>query len=91
MSCFSRYTSKNSLTGNDTSVYAIVLQWPNTDLVLGAPSPTETTKVNLLGYPDAEITWSEAKGGMILHIPVIPFNKMPCQWAWVFKITGLKS
>ncbi|KAK7493258.1 hypothetical protein BaRGS_00015384 [Batillaria attramentaria] len=83
------YTSKKNSTGA-VSVYAIALKWPSTDaLLLGSPEPTPQTTVTLLGYPQP-IQWSKgALGGLSLHLPVIPYNKMPCQWAWVFRLNNL--
>ena len=87
----SRYTSKKSATGTD--VYAIVLKWPTgEDLVLGAPEPDHhNTAVTLLGYP-GEFGFKPGQySGMVVKIPPIPFNKMPCKWGWVFKLVGLKN
>ncbi|KAL5021237.1 hypothetical protein ScPMuIL_000392 [Solemya velum] len=45
------YTAKNSTSG--TSVYAILLKWPETFLTLGSPITSSATTVNLLGYPES--------------------------------------
>ena len=74
------------------AVYAFVFNWPNPGpFFLAAPQPTKKTEVRLLGYPDP-IGWKEppvATPGIYLEIPVIPFNKQPCDNAWVFKMEGL--
>ncbi|XP_041364484.1 alpha-L-fucosidase-like [Gigantopelta aegis] len=85
------YTSKKSATGTD--VYAIVLSWPTGEnLVLGSPEPdNQHTTVSLLGYT-GEFGFKPGQySGMVIKIPPIPFNKMPCQWGWVFKLQGLKN
>ncbi|XP_020615968.1 alpha-L-fucosidase-like isoform X2 [Orbicella faveolata] len=78
------YTSKPGVT------YAIVLDWPKTDtLTLGVPIPTEATVITLLGLPDVKFPWkqiSEYKG-VIIAIPPLPVSDLPCQWAWVFRMT----
>jgi len=87
---FSRYTSKKSAEGG-LSVYAILLQWPDPgDFYLSAPTPTPDTRVSLLGY-QGQVTWSKTPKprGLNVNIPIIPFNKMPCQYAWVFKFENL--
>lgn len=85
-----RYTAKKSPAGG-LDVYAIVLSWPNPgDFLLAAPTPTDQTKVFLLGYT-APITWARTQTtqGIKLTIPAIPFNQMPCKYAWVFKMENL--
>jgi len=81
-----RYTSKQSSSG--ISVYAIALAWPKDgQLILGAVSSTPQTTVSMLGY-EVSLKWSSrgAAGGIVVSVPAIPENKMPCQWAWVFKL-----
>ena len=83
----------NNASGS-TVVYAIMLFWPeNNTLVLGAPTATATTKVTWLGYNDGEQmkTSHNINGGIRILIPYLPFNKMPCQWAWVFKLENLAT
>ncbi|CAH1802901.1 unnamed protein product [Owenia fusiformis] len=84
------YTSKPD-QGGTINVYAIVLNWPKTNtLILGAPLSTSSTKVSLLGYA-GYFSYVPLSQGIRIDIPSIPFNQMPCQWAWVFKIKYLKN
>lgn len=86
-----RYTSKKSSTG--ISVYAISLAWPKDgQLILGAVGSTPQTTVTMLGY-EATLKWDSRgpSGGIVVHVPAIPDNKMPCHWAWVFKLDHIKS
>lgn len=72
------------------SVFAIVLDWPEgSTLDLGVVAPTPSTVVSLLGYPGTFKWTKRPEGGISISIPPIPFNKMPCDWAWVFKFEGL--
>ena len=67
--------------------------WPETGILrLGAPEPSkDTTTVQLLGY-EGHFSWAPgSQGGMDIILPAIPFYKMPCQWAWVMKLQGLKN
>ena len=86
-----RYTSHKSNT-NGTNVYGIILSWPqDSTLTLGAPVTTSQTTVTMLGY-DGTFKWqAHPGGGIVLTIPPIPANKMPCKWAWTFKINNLKN
>jgi len=85
----SRYTSKSSSSG--VNVYAIALAWPKGgQLVLGAVSSTPQTVVTMLGYR-ANLKWSRRgpSGGIVVSVPAIHENEMPCDWAWVFKLENL--
>ncbi|XP_060572931.1 alpha-L-fucosidase-like isoform X1 [Ruditapes philippinarum] len=86
------YTAKKPAAGG-MNVYALVLKWPSPgDFYLASPTIGTNTKVTLLGYDDP-IACRKAPGtknnGIILTIPAIPFNKMPCDYAWVFKMENL--
>jgi alpha-L-fucosidase len=77
---------------DSVDVFAISLLWPQKgQLLLAAPVPASSTVVTLMGHPDP-LSWKpNPQGpGMLITIPVIPFNKMPCEWGWVFKLSGLK-
>ena len=75
-----------------SAVYAIVLEWPENDLLnLGSPKPGRGTQVTWLGYRDP-IEWKTTTGGGIsLVLPKVSMKKIPCQYAWVFKLTGLQN
>jgi alpha-L-fucosidase len=78
------YTSK----GDD--VYAICLAWPGSKLKLDHPVATQRTQVTMLGYSPA-VSWKSADTGLVIDVPPISFNELPCRNAWVFKLTGLKT
>ncbi|ELT88295.1 hypothetical protein CAPTEDRAFT_91196, partial [Capitella teleta] len=84
------YTSQKS--GSETTVYAMLLKWPEADVLhLGAATPSPHTTVSLLGYHGNNFKWAKSSTGMQVQIPAIPFNKMPCDAAWVLKLTALSS
>ena len=85
---FFRYTRKKADTG--TVVYAITLTWPSAnELYLGAPTTSASTQVTMLGYK-GNVEWKSGKtGGLTITVPVIPINKMPCDYAWVFELSNL--
>ena len=73
-------------------MYAIVLEWPDTDeLTLAAPMSSNYTQVTMLGY-EGKFVWKPAsdKGGIIVNFPAIPVNKLPSKWAWVLKLENIK-
>jgi Alpha-L-fucosidase C-terminal domain len=83
-----RYTAKKSVSG--TTVYAITLVWPrNNKLTLAAAVATPQTTVSMLGY-QGTLNWkSRPTGGIVVLIPPIPSDQLPCQWAWVFRLEYL--
>ncbi|XP_052223783.1 alpha-L-fucosidase-like [Dreissena polymorpha] len=87
------YTSKKNSQGS-LDVFAILLQWPDPGkFYLGSPTATQNTTITLLGY-DTPIKWTasaEYAQGITVMIPAIPFNKMPCNYAWVLKLQNLAA
>jgi alpha-L-fucosidase len=83
------YTSK--LSGKSPIVYAITLSWPlGGVLTLGSATPTAQTSVTMLGYKGRNIKWvPRPEGGMDILMPILSDNKMPCQWAWTFKLANV--
>ena len=81
-----RYTTKKGFLN---IVYALVLKWPEGQLRLGAPVPSSSTVVTLLGYAQP-FTWSASgTGGMVINIPPLSLTEIPCLWAWVFQLTDV--
>ena len=84
---YPRYTTTKD---NPQTVYALVLKWPSSQLVLGAPVPSAGTTVTLLGYKGPQFQWSAGgAGGMVITVPMLSVNDVPCLWAWVFKLTAV--
>ncbi|XP_078609564.1 alpha-L-fucosidase isoform X1 [Branchiostoma floridae x Branchiostoma japonicum] len=79
------YTSKND------SVYAIVLDWPKSgQLTLGVPRTSPTTTVTMLGWA-TPLKWAAVSGGGItVQMPTASPTQLPCQWAWVIRMKGVK-
>lgn len=81
------YTSQ--ISGDDVTVYAILLFWPDDNTVtLGAPVPSSTTVISMLGY-SGNFDWKPYSGGIQVTIPPISIIKLPCNDAWVLKLEGL--
>jgi alpha-L-fucosidase len=49
-------------------------------------SPKEGSVITILGTGD-KINWTKKDNGFVLNIPKEIRNKIPCNYAWVFKIT----
>lgn len=85
-----RYTSlKISM---EQMLYAIFLDWPTNKTVhLGVPKTAEWTTVYLVGREDlgpVNFTTLHPQG-VVLEVPQIPTQELPCQWAWTFVFQGV--
>ncbi|CAF0776283.1 unnamed protein product [Didymodactylos carnosus] len=77
-----------------TFVYALALKWPvDSQLVLGAPTPSSSTKVYLLGYDDTPLNWvsSEKEQGIIIDVSTFMYGNSTNQeaHAWAFRLEKL--
>jgi len=83
------YTKKQDSSG--TTVFAFVYEWPEEKLLLGLPSVTHNTQINLMG--DSTLLKYKPLGQQGVHIVIPPYsvNQMPCEWLWVFRITSVDN
>ena len=90
-------TKESNAVGNeDKTIYAILLEWPESNqLYLGSVQGSSQTEITLLGYKGDPFPWKilshKFNSGMTITIPAIPFDKVPCKWAWVLKITHVTN
>lgn len=85
-----RYTSvKISM---EQMLYAIFLEWPTNKTVhLGVPKTAAWTTVYLVGREDlgpVNFTTLHPQG-VVLEVPQIFPQELPCQWAWTFVFQGV--
>ncbi|KAK7102827.1 hypothetical protein V1264_020994 [Littorina saxatilis] len=84
------YTMKAD--GSSKDVYAFVLKWPTNDvLTLGAPVPTSTTKVTLMGYQAPLNFTKTGSQGVSVQLSEVQYALLPCEWAWTFKLTNIAN
>ena len=90
------YTTKGG------TLYALVTKWPKDNrLVLAAPIPTVDTQVRIVGLDADEgyLGWdyvasskeSGSEAGIVIEVPPLTPDVIPCQHAWVFAIRGLQN
>ena len=72
-------------------IYAILTRWPTDDqLALSAPSPSTQTVMSWVGYHGENLVWrTGTNGGIVATLPKVSLAHVPCQWAWVFRLTKL--
>jgi len=71
------------------AVYAIVPKLPDGGLLLKGVVPQPGARVCLLGT-DKTFRWEKVQDGMRITVPPLLAKEVPCEHAWVFKLTGLK-
>ena len=80
---FVAYTAKGS------DVYAIALKWPGKELVLAEPKPSKNATVTMLGY-STPLKWHEKDGQLVIQVPQLSVDELPCKYAYAFKLTGVQ-
>ncbi len=86
------YKSKASwlcYTQNKGNVYAIALNWPGKELVLPIKTTAKPRRVTLLGRKEP-LKYSIKSDGIHIDLSNLYHNDLPCDWAWTFKLEGLK-
>jgi alpha-L-fucosidase len=87
------YTAEDiRFTTKGDTIYAFILGWPQKPVVIrsmAAKSPLvegEVGNVALLGH-DGKLQWSRTDEGLVIKVP----DQKPCEHAFAFRITGLKT
>ncbi len=74
-------------------VYAILTEWPGTQVVLKTVRPVTSSSIRLLGS-DATLPWSfSADRGTTIQLPenLQQQSNRPCEYAWTLKIEAVRS
>lgn len=72
-------------TKKGNSLYAICTAWPGEDLVLKGVVPSKTANISMLGV-GKNLKWSVKNNNLHIKVPQLTIDKLPCQYAWTFKI-----
>lgn len=75
-------------TRKGDALYAIFTKWPEEPLVISGVNNSK--QVELLGYK-GKIDSSLKNGNLRIFVPKLTVENVPCEHAWVLKITGLKD
>jgi alpha-L-fucosidase len=78
-----RYTCT---AGVSPALYAIALKWPDKELVLTTPKPTQVTMPNV----PTPLKWRYKDGKLRITIPPLSVDEAPCRHAYVFKLAGVQ-
>ncbi|MEM9143219.1 MAG: alpha-L-fucosidase C-terminal domain-containing protein, partial [Bacteroidota bacterium] len=70
-------------------LYAISPTFPKGELIIKKVKPSKSTKVTLLGHP-GELPYEYKGGNLVLQVPALTYDELPCHHAWSFKISEVK-
>jgi len=70
-------------------LYAITPGWPGKELVLKDITPSKNTVVTMLGV-DGDLKWEAVDGNLVIQVPQLSVDEVPCRHAYSFKVTGVK-
>lgn len=76
-------------TAKGSSVYAILPKYPKKEIILKDMQSRAKTQITLLGY-NGKLQWKQVNNNIIVEMPIIPFNEIPCQYAWCLKLENIK-
>jgi len=73
-------------TTKDDDLYAIAIEYPQNELILNIPKPSDNVKVTLLGC-DKILHWKYENGKMIIDTTPLKYSDLKSTAAWCFKIS----
>jgi alpha-L-fucosidase len=75
-------------TRKGSTVYAILPKLPGKPIKIKDLPVSSASKVTMIGL-DRNLKWEKEGIGIVVTIPVISVNEIPCQYAYVLKITDV--
>ncbi|HYG23766.1 MAG TPA: alpha-L-fucosidase [Verrucomicrobiae bacterium] len=78
------------LTAKGDTLYAILPNWPGKTFTLKDVKTGKGTAIQMLGVP-GNLNFSSRKGNLIINIPQLTIDQLPCQHAWTLKITHVAA
>jgi alpha-L-fucosidase len=74
-------------TQKGNAIYAIVPDWPGKDLLIRDLSASNGTTIELLGT-DLELDYKKMGKDLLIKIPDLHKDQLPCDYAYAFKISA---
>jgi alpha-L-fucosidase len=75
-------------TKGDT-LYAITPRWPGKELIIEDIEVSSDTDVTMLGVAQS-ISWQQSGRKVVIQVPELSVDEVPCKYAYTFKITHVK-
>jgi alpha-L-fucosidase len=83
-----RAVIKAFFTSKGNTLYAITPRWPDRELVLEEVRCSKSTVVTMLGT-QKPLRWKAENGNLIIRIPKLSVDEVPCKHAYVLKLTNV--
>jgi alpha-L-fucosidase len=77
--CNIYFTKKEKVT------YAIITNWPGNTLEFTIDAKKRIKAVSMVGYK-GDIRWSTRGDKLIMSVPQLTVNLLPCMYAWSFRV-----
>lgn len=76
-------------THKEGNLYCVCPVYPKKQLIVKDVTLESGAKVEMLGY-DKKISWKQKGKDVIIEVPQLTASEVPCQYAWTFKLSGIK-
>ena len=72
------------------TLYAITPGWPGEELILkNVQVDKRRSVVTMLGL-DEPLAWTQKRDDVIIEVPQLSPDQLPCRHAWTFKLTHVE-
>ncbi len=76
-------------TSKGDTLYAITPRWPGRSLVIKEVGASQNTVVKLLGWGEP-LKWKDRDGDIVIDVPLLSPDELPCEYAYVFRLTNVE-
>ncbi len=76
-------------TSKENDIYAISPKLPKGQLIIKGVKPSKKTKITLLGL-EGDLSYTYEQGNLVVQVPALAYDEVPCLYAWSFKITNAR-
>jgi alpha-L-fucosidase len=78
------------LTTKSGTLYAILPGWPGKTFTLKGVQPMGDLAVRMLGVEE-KLTCQAVDGNLVITMPQVAVDRLPCKYAWTLRISGLET
>ena len=77
-------------TGKGNDIYAITPKFPKKKLIINDLKLSKNSSITLLGYPQ-KLSYRKKGNSIVVEVPELVIDELPCVNAWSFKITEVNK